>query len=292
MWNRREFLGSTLAAGVALGAVPALGGEKPVDINASLQSIVDTLRKKQLAYALSHFVDTPKIGLVQWQWPHFKYDLPADAVYPSQSGNHELFGCMDEVRRLPAGHLDELMLEGLVQGKIDTQIQGWKLIHRELIQAILTKVNDGNVPSEEEITRACREESYQFENVRQAVPTYGEERSFNISPLARLGAGYMMHALRGTKLAVAEDPDIDAKAEKAELSPYDRENYERRIFTDRDRHFMKITMESRRKIVHFLVGYSHYLLDDIGVANRNGAGISLLIIKTPSTDRLKRRWPK
>ncbi len=292
MQNRREFLqalgGLALAGAVARGSEP-----EPKDINDRLKLIAETLRGKlEGGKVEEHLVEKPTTGLVQWRWVHFCRSLEPRQWPLLEQVNTELLGGMQAVHGLPESGLDRLMHEGLVEGRVAEQVEGFRTIHRELITRKFTAhvpfgIGQEILPSKERVNEELNVPKNMEAPVSQIVYFGRERRQFRVSTLARLGAGYSLGIHNKTELLAAEDPELDAKAEWAERWGT-KEEYEEHVMRARDAHFLKLVVGSKAKIVHLLVGAAHDLRDDIATRHKeHGETISHLVVSTKGVTEMK-----
>jgi len=280
---------SAVGSGIALGA-PGLYGTEPeapkTRINDTLRDISFRLRGLDVIDGVEeHLVDGPTVGLVQWRWVHFREDLSMQEFDALEQVNGELLTAMQGIAREKRYALDELLLEGLIKGKEAKQMEHADALRKKLMEWKAGKsVPSGapyqrTTPSDEELARAIHSDENLKGTMGQTVDTpNGTMRVFSMSPLARLGAGYVLSVRQGVALRAAEDPVLDANAVAAERSG-DPQEYKRCIFTERDRHFLECVLGCRRTIVHFLVGAAHDLRDDIGERMKKGdARVSHLVV--------------
>lgn len=270
MQNRREFLTSALAAGACLAASRVRGQEPSkteLAINDRLKKISDALKgTAEISDITEHFVDSPAQALVQWRWFHFSRGMLERHLPTLEKANGEIYTSMQTVRALPDCGLDALMLEGLVEQRWEKQVEEFREIHRSLIERQFTTVIPFGVgqdipPTKDTVDHELNVPENLLKPVHQIVYPRGRARSVKASPLGRLGAGYMMHSQKDVALLPAEDPQIDARAEWAEHWGT-QEEYDRWIFTERDKHFIKLVQANKRQITHLLVGANHNLTDD------------------------------
>jgi len=279
MLDRRAFLQSAIGSGLALAA-PALLADEPrktdARINDTLRDIASRLQKIDVIERVEHhLVDEPETGLVQWRWLHFRDDLPLQEFDALEQVNGELLTAMESIAREKSNALDELLLEGLFEGKEEKQMEYADKLRKEMMAWQIGKPHPSGAPylratpSDEELAKAIHADEYVRGKMGQTVDTAnGTMRVFSMSPLARLGAGYVLSVRQGVALRAAEDPVLDANAAAAERSG-DPQEYKRCVFTERDRHFLECALGCRRKIVHFLVGAAHDLRDDIAASKTN-----------------------
>ncbi len=295
MQNRREFLQAAFG-GVALAATGALGGEpEKKGINDTLKAIAEKLRGvSEGAKIEERFVENPDTGLVQWRWMHFCRGLTKEQCPELERINEELLTGMQSVYELPESGLDHLMHEGLVEGRVADQMEGYRAIHRELIERKFTTVIPFGVgqdiaPSRERVDEELNVLRNMQSPVYQIVRFGREQRQVRLSTLARLGAGYSLASQKKIELLAAEDPELDAKAEWAEQWGT-KEEYEQHVMTARDAHFVKLVRQAKLRIVHLLVGAAHDLTDDIaGGKEEYGENISHLIVSTKGVTEMKLR---
>ncbi len=285
MFSRRVFLQSAGAA-LACGTLPVLAEEaKSPGINETLNIIAETLRKlKEVDEVTEHFVEGPAKGFVQWQWAHFRPELAEHHFAQTETVNANLLPAMEAAHALPHAGLDTLLHEGMVEGRIKDQLAEYARVQRELIRfRFTTVVPFGGVndipPSEDIVDRELNVRENLLKPLNQVVYPYGKARRVRLSPLARLGAGYILAGQKPVTLLSAEDPTLDAKAERAEQSG-DAAEYQRWVMDERDKHFAKLVHESKARIVHLLVGYGHDLTDEVGALNKHhDARLSHLVVR-------------
>ncbi|MBP9850356.1 MAG: hypothetical protein KBC47_01550 [Candidatus Peribacteraceae bacterium] len=293
MQNRREFLTSAVALGATLVAPRVLGQTRmtpALGINERLTKIAELLRRMpEIARVDDHLVDSPTNALVQWRWAHFRSDIDP-TLYPDvERVNQELLTAMLSVYETEGNGLDELMVEGLVDGIIDTQIERSRRVQRQLITHLFTTHNLFGVQDRPPQPATVRRELNVEENLRrpvnQVIYPNNAPTQLLMSPLGRLGAGYILSTQKPVMLLPAEDPAIDAKAEWAEKYGTEAE-YQKWVKDERDKHFVKLVRSSTRDIVHFIVGYGHELTDDIAAG---GNDMSHLVITPKGVDVIKQK---
>lgn len=275
-------------AGAATQLLPQASAQEKekIDINSTLQNIANTLRAEPfLASVEEHLVPNPSIGLKQWRWWHFRPDLD-EAQFPEvEKVNADLLPAMKTVHALPNSGLDMLLQEGFVTGRIQSQILDYRQTHRQVVElqnTFTVPLAPDIRPSQETIEREMANSEHVTKSVYQFVFPNGKARQVKISPLARFGAGFILAHQNGVELFPAEDPAIDAQAERAEQSG-DKDEYDKWVLRERDAHFIKIVRESKRHMMHLLVGASHDLTDDIAVSNdKNLEKISHLVVTVKS----------
>lgn len=275
MPTRREFLRSA-TAGTSLCFAPSLAfpEEKKVvgaGINDTLGAIADLLKKQESVMRVeSRLVEHPTVGLVQWRWIHFCEAVGIEQFDQLEEVNAKLVSMMKLVREQKGSGLDRLMHEGLVTGRVKEQLEDMRKVHRELIEkqcknravkdADLEKMTDESLNKME---RLLEPTTQIFDTSR------GTMRIFTMSPLARLGAGYILSTQSPLTLMDMEDPVIDRKAAEAEQSG-SAYLYNKWVMTERDKHFLKLICKERGRVNHFMVGAAHDLTDDITREHENG----------------------
>ena len=301
MPTRREFLGSAAALAVGL-AGPAFGQEKEekkpeaiTDINKSLHDIAKELLAEDIGATVDvHNVENPTGGVIQWRWNHFRAEMP-DAAYPDvELNNRELFDAMKKVRGMPNGGLDGLFMEGFAEKAVRSKIREYRDIHRQLITNQLTTFVPYGVsdirPTRDVVDRELWKPENMGKTTNQLVyPNYGGRRTVKVSPLARFGAGYILSELHDVTVLPTEDMALDARAEQAEMSGNPKE-IEKWVMQERDKQFLKLMLESKRRLMHLLVGYNHNLTDDIAAVNaKNDERLSHIVISMKSLPDIIKR---
>lgn len=301
MPTRREFLGSAAALAVGL-AGPAFGQEKEekkpegiIDINKSLQEIAKELLAEDIGATVDTYnVENPTGGVIQWRWNHFRPEM-LDIAYPDvELINRELFEAMKKIRDLPNSGLDSLFIEGFADGAVRTKIREYRQIHRQLITNQLTTFipfgGSDIRPTRDVVDRELWKPENMGKTTNQLVyPNYGGRRTVKVSPLARFGAGYILSELHDVTVLPTEDMALDARAEQAEMSGNPKE-IEKWVMQERDKQFLKLMLESKRRLMHLLVGYNHNLTDDIAAVNaKNDERLSHIVISMKSLPDIIKR---
>lgn len=282
MQTRREFLASAAALAAPL-LLPGRGraDDPPPAINDTLRAIRDRLGMECDVHGTElHEVEHPTVGLVQWRWIHFRGDIGAGEFPAVTSANRELLSSMEAVHALPDSGLHQLLQEGFVEGRVQRHMAEYRDVHRELLRLhppVSVPFAGRVYPSPAAIERRMAERDWLEKPVLHSSTFDGRTRRISLSPLARLGAGYGLHALHGIDLLAAEDPEIDRQAEAAEWST-DPAEWKKWLHTERDAHFLKLVRESKAQIVHLLLGYAHNLTDDVQASQDAGTPISHLIV--------------
>lgn len=272
MLSRRAFLAGSL--GFMAGAASAIhAGETTAaqgNINDTLLQIAEVLRAKPIDATVDvHLHDAPTHALVQWRWMHFQRNLSGDLFWLLEKVNRELLRAMRAVRTLPDAQLDDVVLEGLVEGRVHEHLAQMVAVHRELVATQLQRVFNarrvGRAPDESDVEAALSDERRTQMPVLTSFHSGTEQRYERVSPRARLGAAYVLSAYEPVTLSPAEHPTIDAHAEAAEHSG-DAEECKRWVFVERE-HYIVEMLRRRRRINHLLMGYNHTFTDDIAECN-------------------------
>jgi hypothetical protein len=271
MLNRREFL-QTAALGLGALATPSRAAEPSIEINDTLKKIACALGASEHVEKVDmHLVENPSVGLVQWRWCHFRHDIDTSWLAIIEEVNRQLFDAMQPIFDMPDGGLNELMLEGLVEGyKGRNQIAEWQTMYRDYIIRTFTRHSfqhqHGIPPSEYRVGLEMKKLSNMTQLITQRFPTKKGYRFMRLSTLARHGAGFALSMQNSVTLTPAEDPDIDAKAEWAEQQE-DPDIQKRWMIDERNTHFVNIVSAKKQKIVHLLVGCLHNLRSDVEAHN-------------------------
>lgn len=279
MPNRREFLQSAIAS---LACTPLLSQAQereqkqvPVDINQTLQKIAQVLRTcPDVALVEEHFIDSPAKGLVHWSWMHYRYDIQNYEIPRLERVNKELLSAMQTARTIPHSGLDTLRMEGLIEGKVAQQIENYRNDLRTLIKLQITVPITFGLwldiqPTQEIIDREMNVVDNLYKPILQTAGPDDNPKTSRfvcMSPLARLGAGYVFSMLHGTKLFPAEDSYIDSRAAMAEHSRLESvKSYW--VLHQRNTHAVKLVRESDQDIENLLMGAGHRLRSYIEASN-------------------------
>jgi hypothetical protein len=286
---RRSFLKGLGAAALAEAALPsrkARGEDK--DINTILQEIRQELCvSPHVGTVSTHLVDHPDVGLVQWEWVHFDEWTEQKEIPLLEEVNKEIFLSMQAVRQMPDAGLDQLMHESFVKGGVQQTILEYVRIHRSLVaEQFKTRILFGprNLPaSKETVDREMKVEKNIHVPVRQIIiPHYRSAYYLTLSPLARLGPGYMLSRYNNMQLRASEDPAIFEEMLKA-MYTEDREDDQKWIFDERNKYFASLARSYRGRIGHVLLGYEHDLRKDIEEGHCNGdKHVSHLVVRPKS----------
>ena len=287
--DRRSFLAGTgaLAAGLALGEAPSLAKEPEMpSVNGTLEAIAALLKEKKLVESAEFLpAEDAAKGIVQWRWAHFRPEIRSEYVPHMQRVNRELFHAMSAVRALPGAGLEELMHEGIIEGRTDDVVRRYRETHREIIRYQLATRAQLRIPYKDPTEEDVDREANVFANIdRPVIHTLQDARGTvvqELSVLTRLGAGYALVPMHGVALRASEDPAIDAKAAEHEFEG-DTPEFRRWVHVERDKHFVKLAAASPRPIEHLLVGYSHVLTDDVAAHNASSKNaFSHLVVTVP-----------
>lgn len=270
MHTRRSFLQSVVGA-AALASLPRLGAaqEQTEDINCTLQRVSCLLHDQQLVVrTVFRPVPRPTKGLVQYRWAHYyPYAEEDEMMQPIQEANMQLVKVMRRVHAMPDAGFDALMHEGLVKGREQEMIECNQETHRELMRSMFAKQLPIEIiriipPSDDSVQKEMANEE-NLERETSYVEKLDDDYSIRmrVSPLARLGAGYVLWR-DGVPLDAAEDPAIDDKAFLA-FHGDDEAEFKKWVFEERDKNFVDFIDQSPRRITHLLLGANHDLTDDL-----------------------------
>jgi hypothetical protein len=272
MHNRREFLFVVGAAALEVAARPVLRMESVV--NDRLEIVADKLR--QLAEIRSidlHAVENANAGLIQWAWPHFHADGEDEEEYVTMElSNDELLSCLSAAHEIPEAGFTALAIEGIVAGREEHFFLDSLNLHRSLVREQLTEPSSLNLQRPHSSAQEIDKEVIAMHRIREPVTQVAESskhkvhRTFVISPLARLGAGYFFSLQKDVGLLAGEDPVIYERSKEFEHASSDEE-YHRWVILERNKHFVRIAREGRERMFHLLAGYKHDLKDAIKASN-------------------------
>lgn len=292
MLTRREWLATTVALSATAAFADDAAERVGEDINATLRRIADVLDQCPVVARVDrHLEERPSGGLVQWRWAHFLHDLSDEQLRQTDRVNRELLVGMRAVKEVQGSGLDELLQEGLVDGK-DEYVAWLAKWHRELIQRQLTvtpafSLGKDIPPKDEAVERALNDMKHLKRMTHQMqYPNTGSPRSVRLSPIGKIGAGYVMSLQHGVKLVPAEDPEIDTKAAAVEAKDPHRSTpeWKKWVMTERNTHVVKLVRESRRPINHLLMGYDHDLRSDVQQSAVDGKPLSHLVVTVSGLD--------
>ncbi len=291
--HRRDFLKAS-AGGLASLALPqsAHAERGNMDINQKLCEITTVLRNSDAIKNVDlHLQCHPTKGLVQWRWVHFHKRADIMHTPEVENVNAELLTAMQEVLQVPSSGLDELWQEGMIEGRENECIDYHRGLAKLVIQWLLERPDPLQSQktkdvTEEEIIAALHDRDQFTERVHHEILVDQRWRPVHFSALGRAGSGQFLSMLSGTKLLAAEDPEIDAMAEKAEENRIsDPKAYNEWVLRRRDEHFINLVLQNKRPVQHLLVGCGHDLTDDVQKSNNeNKEKISHIIVTAKSTN--------
>ncbi len=264
-----------------------------IEVNTVLEKIADVLDTSlQVKEVKKYLVPGATVGAVQWLWVHYRPDID-DHKYPLVDRvNKELLFTMQPIAALPEAGLDALIVEGLIKGHVAEQIAEFQKTHRALIQEQFTRIDQYNLfekipPRDETVDREMHVLKNLLMPMHQIVyDDFAEEhRTILVSPLGRLGAGYILSTTQCVDLQPAEDPYIYHMSGIAEK--YGNSAFKRYwIIEKRNEHFVKCILESGRQMNHITTGDLHSLRDEVKKNNqKQERKISQLVVQVNGLQR-------
>lgn len=298
--QRRGFLQTCAVIATEYAARSRVIADEPAQtpafcINTKLTEIAEALRECcQVAHVEERLVDNPTIGLTEWEWAHWRTDLAECFLPIVDIVNRELLIPMERVSSIANSGFDEIVQEGCIEGREKEYLRYLRNTHQELIRTQFSVslpfgVVQDWVPDDAKVQKELTIRANQFRPVHQVIKINDGFRQFYLPPVARLGAAYTHGVLHPPfTLLAAEDEYIDSMAEAAEQSG-DPELFRLWVMEARDRHFIKVVREHRRKIMHILLGHGHDLTDDIAISNcETDERISHIIVTVNGVAEAKR----
>lgn len=260
--------------------------EPAIDINDTLTNMACVLTASDHVENVElHLVDNPSVGFAQWRWAHFYTDLPINVRQLEETNGH-LLDAMTSVRQLPDAGLDVLLHEGMMVEIMHAQIKELRRTHREMIIAQLSGTElygteSDNALESQVVDRATLDMQHLRTPVSHTFLTGdGRQTTIDISPLARLGAGFIFSMLHNVQLEYAENMLLYREAEQAEKSGNERW-IQRAVHKKRNDYFVYRARENGRPINHLPVGYNHDLHRAIRESNETFRKQMSYIVVTP-----------
>lgn len=253
MLNRRDLLHSAAAFALSPSLLRAEEEGTP-GINERIEKMIRIAEGDDFhATTEKQLVDNPDGAVIHWRWVHFRPDIPNDLFPIAEDTNRQLYYLMREVQQYPELGFDHLLHEGYFPERIHQQLSEMQRIHRDSVAYLL----DRNI-HDPFVARRMGDMTLMKKFVPMSDVVGNHVREYSTTPLARLGAGYVINWMKDVKILPMENKELDIGAEEAEKQrdPKQRDKW---IQWLRNQHAINLTRRMKQKIKHVFLGCNHNL---------------------------------